>query len=110
MSNYNQPQTGGDLIAKLPVDQIPPSSHEIQIIDTLFKKHRDTMDIIFEESKDSFLVALLVIVSCLPQIDSMIKKSLPVTERSPYILLLVKGLVTGALFWLIKYFFLSRKS
>lgn len=118
MSNtiqYSQPTPtlgilDGDPIAQLPVDQTPPNPTEIQIIDTLFKKHRRTMDIVFEEAKDALVVALLVILFCLPHVDNMIKKFLPVTDRSPYILALVKGLVALTLFWLFKHFYLSRKT
>jgi hypothetical protein len=112
---YSQPAPApsipvGDPISQLPVDQTPPNPTEIQIIDTLFKKHRRTMDIVFDEAKDSLLVALLVILVCLPQVDVTIRKFLPITDRSPYILVLVKGLVAAVLFWLTKYFYLSRKS
>lgn len=112
---YSQPAPApsipdGDSITQLPVDQTPPNPTEIQIIDTLFKKHRVTMDIIFDEAKEALIVALLVMLFCLPQIDVMIIKFLPVAERSPYILVVVKGLVAAALFWLMKHYYLSRKS
>ena len=100
----------GDPISQLPVDQNPPNPDEIQLINTLFKKNRKTMDIVFDESKDALLVALLVIISCLPQLDKLLHKFIPITEKSPYILLLIKGLLAGALFWLIKHFYLSKKS
>lgn len=99
----------GDSIAQLPVDQTTPNYDELQIIDTLFKKNRKTMDIVFEEAKDAMIVALLVILFCLPKVDDMIKNFLPITVNSPYILALVKGLGVASLFWLVKYFYLSRK-
>jgi hypothetical protein len=107
---YSQPTTGGDLISQLPVDRNPPLPSEVHIIDTLFQKHRGTMDIIFEEAKDSVLVAALVIIACLPQIDSMINKFLPISINSPYFLLLAKGLSAAIIYWLLKHFYLSRKS
>lgn len=110
---YAQPMTAspvGDPIAQLPVDQNPPSNTEVQIIDTLFKKHRGTMDVIAEESKDALIVAILVIVFSMPQVDALVMKVLPMTENSPYILVLVKGVVAAALYWLVKHFYLSRKS
>jgi hypothetical protein len=112
---YNQPAPSlgvpvGDPISQLPVDQTPPNNNELQIIDTLFKKHRGAMDLVFDESKDALLVAILVILFCLPQVNAIIIRIIPAAERSPYILVLIKGLVAAALFWLIKHFYLSRKS
>ena len=100
----------GDSIADLPVDQNPPSPNEIQIIDTLFKNHKSTMEIIMDEAKDSLLVAILVILFCLPQFNNVIIRYIPMTENSIYILLLIKGLMAMLLFWLIKHFYLARKN
>jgi len=108
--SYGYGYGDGDPISQLPVDQNPPKPDEIQLINTLFKKNRKTMDIIFDELKDALLVALLVIISCLPQLDKLLHRFIPITEKSPYILLLIKGLITGILFWLIKHFYLSKKS
>ena len=112
---YGQPTPSislqaGDPIAQLPVDQTPPNINEIHIIDTLFKKHRRMMDVVFEEAKDALIVGLLIITFCLPQIDTIISKILPMTQKSPYFLLLAKGLFASILYWLIKHFYLSRKS
>lgn len=107
---YSQPLVGGDQINQLPVDKNPPLPNEIHIIDTLFKKHRGAMDIIFEEGKDSVLVAALVVLACMPQIDLFIHKMIPVSQQSPYFLLLAKGLVAAFLYWIIKHFYLSRKN
>ena len=102
--------SAGDPIAQLPVDKTPPSQNEIHIIDTLFKKHRKTMDVIFEEAKGAIIVGLLVIMFCLPNIDSIIQKFLPITQKSLYFLLFVKGLIASIIYWLVKHFYLSRKS
>jgi hypothetical protein len=99
----------GDPIAQLPIDQTPLTPSEIQIIDTLFKKHPSTMEIIGNESRDVILVAILVIVCLLPQLNSLIYKVFSTTENSPYILMLAKGVVAAVLYWLIKHFYLGRK-
>ena len=81
---YNQPTpVKGDSILQLPVDQTPPLPNEVHIIDTLFKKHRRTMDVLFEEAKDAIIVSLLVILASMPQFDLMIYKILPITQKSP---------------------------
>ena len=100
----------GDPIAKLPVDKNPPNINEIHIIDTLFKKHRRTIDVIFEEAKESLIVGLLIITFCLPQVDSILTKFLPITQKSLYFLLLLKAILASILYWFMKHFYLSRKS
>lgn len=106
--SYNMtPQPVGDLITNLPVDNNPPSSNEIQLMNTLFEKHRGTINIMAEESKDSLIIAIIVILFSLPQINEIITKISPVD--SEYINLLIKGISAGFLFWLIKHFYLSKK-
>ena len=107
---YSQPLATGDQIAHLPVDKNPPLPNEVHIIDPLFKKHRGAMDLIFEEAKDSVIVAALVTLACLPQIDAMIFKLVPISQTSPYFLLLAKGLIAGFMYWLLKHFYLSRST
>jgi len=108
---YIQPRliASGDPISQLPVDQTPPLPNEVHIIDTLFKKHRGGMDMIFEEAKDAIFVALLVIIACFPNIDVIIHRIIPSTVNFPYFLLLVKGAIAALIYWIIKHFYLSRK-
>jgi len=101
-------QTNGDSIAKLQVDQIPPNPSEMQIIDTLFKQNPKTTATLIQESRDVFIIAFLIIIFNLNQVDMYIQKFVPITSRSPYILLGFKGLLGGLLFWLIKHFYLAR--
>lgn len=99
-----------DIISQLPSDQTQPSHNELRIVNSLFKENNNMMTSIFVEAKDSLLVGLLVILFSLPYIDELIKRFLPMTEKSPYILILVKACAAMALFWLIKHFYLSRKN
>ena len=112
MSAYIQPRliASGDPIFQLPVDQTPPLPNELHIVDTLFKKHRKTMDVIFEEAKDSIFVALLVIIVCLPNVDMIINKMIPATQNVLYLSLLAKGVAAGIIYWIVKHFYLSQKS
>lgn len=104
------PIQAGDAIAQLPVDKNPPSQNELQIIDTLFKNNRPAVNTIVEEFKDSMFVGLIVILFSIPQIDSLIQRVLPITTKSIYILYLIKAIFAAAIFWLVKHFYLSRKS
>ena len=101
---------GGDSIARLPVDQSQPSNNELYIVNSLFTKHKSTMDALVAESKDSLIIGLLFIIFSLPTLDSLIKRILPIAEKSPYILVAIKAIAVMALYWLIKHFYLSRNS
>ena len=98
-----------DSISNLPVDKNPPLQHEQQIVDALFTKHKSTMDSVFQEGKDSFLVGILFVLFSLPQIDQIIYKVIPSAQNSLYITIAFKALAMMALYWLIKHFYLSRK-
>lgn len=98
----------GDSIMNLPVDNSIPSEAESHIVNTLFNTHKTTTNAIMQESKDSFIVGVLIILMSMSQIDQLIKKMLPVTTKSEYILLLVKGMLGALIFWVIKHFYLSR--
>ena len=100
----------GDPISQLPVDQSQPTNNELQIVNSLFTKHRNTIDIVMEEAKDSIIIGMLFVIFSLPLVDSLVKRVLPITEKSPYILVAIKAVAVMALYWLIKHFYLSRKS
>ena len=68
------------------------------------------MDTVVDEAKDSLIIGLLFIIFSLPFVDGLIKRVLPMTEKSSYILVVVKAVAVMALYWLIKHFYLSRKS
>lgn len=111
---YNQPSFSedfeGDLITQLPSDQTQPSHNEIQIVNSLFKEHQQTMSAIFEESQDAVLAGLLFIAfTTIPNLDDNIRRFIPVANNSPYFLIVIKAIAVACLFWLIKHFYLSRK-
>jgi hypothetical protein len=105
-----QQGTTGDPISHLPVDQSQPTSNELQIVNTLFTTHKNTVNTIVQEVKDSMLIGVLFVVFSLPMIDNLIKRILPLSEKSPYILVVTKALAVMALYWLINHFYLSRKN
>ena len=93
----------GDLIGELPVDQTIPTHNELQIIDKLFVKQKTVFDKILLSSKDLLLMGLFFIIFSLPQVDSLIKRFIPITNTSAYILLLVK-----AFLFMLSYFIVSN--
>ena len=108
MSNIHT-QNGGDPISSLPIDKNPPKPSEIQIIDTLFKKHKGSMISIATELKEPIIIAILFITFSLPSLNQIIKNFVPLVENSPFILLIVKAIGLAFIFWLIKHFYLSKK-
>lgn len=109
MNIQNKNNVVGDPIIQLPVDQHLPTNNEIQIIDSLFKKHPNKINLIINELKDSILVALIFIILNIPQIDQYIHRFIPITVNSPYIMILIKAIFAALFFWIIKNFSLSRK-
>ena len=107
MNNLND-DDDFDFISELPTDKNKPSDNEYRIINTLFKE-KNTINIIFKDMQDSFIVGILFVIFSLPMLDSLIIKFIPVAEKSIYVLLCIKVLSIMLLFWVIKHFYLSRK-
>lgn len=97
-----------DVLSTLPTDKIPPTSSELQIINTLFN-HKKEINNILIEAKEAIIVGIIFLLFSVPQLDSLIQKFIPITEKSTYILLLIKILFVIVLFWVIKHFYLIKK-
>lgn len=96
-----------DDIESLPLDKhYTPSKTETEIVDMLFGKNKS--DLIVNELKDLFLIAILFFVFSLKNVDELIHKTLPVTQNSVYYLIGVKTIAFTVLFWIVKNFYLSR--
>lgn len=99
-----------DPLGQLPADTTQPSHNEMKIVDQLFKKHTSTMNVVVNEMKDSFLVALIIVIMSLPQVDRFFERFFPTLGNSPHLLIGIKALVGGIGFWIIRYFYLCRKT
>jgi hypothetical protein len=108
-SEQNSISSLGDLIGDLPVDQTIPTHNEIQVIDKLFVKQKTVFNKILESSKDLLLMGLFFIIFSLPQIDSLIKSLIPMTNNSYYILLGVKALLFMLTYYIVSNIYLVRK-
>lgn len=104
-----QQESMGDQIQGLPVDQTVPSHNEIQIMDTLFKQKHGVVNKIMAGSKDMLLAGFLFMLFNIPQIDDMIRKLIPTTATSPYILILVKTILFVVTYFIIKNIYTVRK-
>lgn len=96
-------QPTSDYIEQLPIDQTTASKEEIEIVDRIFKKE-NTVNInkIADELKESILVAILVIVMIKIDIAPYVFKLSPQIGSSEMLLLFLKGVVAGLVFYFIK--------
>lgn len=97
-----------DPIVQLPTDNTQPNQEELTIVNSLFKKHSNTIETVANELKDSIIAGILFIVLSLPQVDELIKSLLTFTNNSPIILTIVKALIFIVLFYFIKNYALSK--
>ena len=107
--NIPTTQKYGDIIDQLPSDKTQPSHDEIRIVDSLFKKKKGVFDKILSETKDVLVIGILFVIFSIPQIDELIKKVIKITQTSPYILILIKSVIFMLCYFILKYFYLSRK-
>jgi len=98
-----------DNIDALPTDQNNPTHAEIQIVDQLFKQTHGTVQKLLGGTKDVLIIGFLYVIFSLPQFDDLVKKFISVTEKSPYILLAVKGVLFAFVYFLVKNMYLVRK-
>jgi hypothetical protein len=113
MSNIPYPQPmmqESDPINALPVDTNPPSPNDIHLVNTFFSpENKFSVDAIVKESKDSIIILILYIILSLNKIDEILSTIIPIVKNSPYLNTLIKGLLMGILFWIIKFYYLSRQ-
>jgi hypothetical protein len=98
-----------DRIDTLQTDQTAPSHAEIQIVNSLFKEKIGTVKRIMNGTKDVLIMGVIYVLMMLPQIDSLIKKVLPVSATSVYILILVKAIIFMLMYFIVKNIYLVRK-
>ena len=109
--NYsNQDTNMTDIIDELPTDLSIPSHSEINMVNTLFKKNRGKIQIIFDELKSSILIGVLFILFSMPQTDDLVKRFVPSSEKSIYILVGIKAITVIAIFYFLNNMYLVRKN
>ena len=108
--SINQEISTGDKITDLPVDEKNPTHTEIHMVDSVFGEPPTIMNNLVKEGKGVMIVGILFILSSLPPIDDCLHKLIPVTKKTPYLLIFFKALLVMVLYWVIKYYSLSRKA
>ena len=99
----------GDSINNLPFDQTIPTHNEIKLVNSLFKEQKSIFFKILDKSKDLLVLALFFIIFSLPQIDSIIKKFISITNNSLYILISIKALLFVFTYFIINTLYLAKK-
>ena len=99
----------GDSINNLPFDQTIPTHNEIKLVNSLFKEQKSIFFKILDKSKDLLVLALFFIIFSLPQIDSIIKKFISITNNSLYILISIKALLFVFTYFIINNLYLAKK-
>lgn len=97
-----------DNIDTLPVDKLPLTESETYIADTLFKNHNN-IKIFMTGAKDVIMVGLLYILFCLPNVEEYVRKLVPSTGTSVYIMVFVKALLFMLLYFVLQNLHLVRK-
>lgn len=105
---YGTPVQGADAISQLQADRTQPTQNELYLVDNLFQQNKSTMNLLAQESKDLVLIAVLFILFSLPSVVTMMGKMISIMNGSEYISIFIRALCVVILFWLIKYFYLSR--
>lgn len=102
--------TLADNIKTLPVDKNPPSETEMRVINTLFKQEQREVSKFISKSKEVLLAGSLFILFSLPQTDPWVERFFPVCRDSEYLRIFIKAVFFMLAFFIIKNFYLIKKS
>lgn len=108
-----------DKIDLLPMDELPPSNEEKEMIQWMYKKNIDPPKIncCIDEIKNTnqtnnikleinslFIIFLILFIFFLPKFDSFFQSNIPIFTKIPYLYLILKSFVLS----LILFFFMNR--
>lgn len=109
MKDAKNRKMSSDMIETLPTDQTEPTQGELVIIDNLFRKQMGILDRALSGLRDVVVIGVVFLLISTSQAESLIKRFIPVTENSCYLLLLVKTLCFMFMYFLVKNLYLVRK-
>tara|TARA_Y100000816_G_C25630861_1_gene336390 strand:+ start:200 stop:511 length:312 start_codon:yes stop_codon:yes gene_type:complete len=101
----------GDNINNLPINNQPPTNHELKIVKELFEdpEHQETINTSVNELKDYILAGILFLVFSLKGLDNLLKNNVAIFENSDIILVLFKALLFIIIFYIVRNFVLAFK-
>src|SRR5689334_891756 len=97
-----------DHINTLPIDKIPPTKQESELM-TKFFENRGSFYNLCTEFKDIIILGIIYFIVGLPFLDGIIKSFFTSAQNSSYILLGIKTLIFMLLYFIFTNFWLSRK-
>ena len=98
-----------DAISSLPTDKVLPNRTEVETANQLFTKETSVTDKLLEQGKEASIIFVVVFIISLPQVDSLLSKFIPITNKSPYISILIKSILATLIIWIIRFFYLAKK-
>jgi hypothetical protein len=81
----------------------PASDMEVEM-DDLEEEDRSMLDRLFNMFRDPLIIAGLFVLLNLPHVNKLLTRFLPMIGNNMYYSLILRGLVLGLLFYLIRYF------
>ena len=90
-----------DAISSLPTDKVLPNRSEVETANQLFTKETSVTDKLLEQGKEASIIFVVVFIISLPQVDSLLTKFIPITNKSPYIAILIKSILATLIIWII---------
>ena len=102
----------GDNINNLPINNQPPSNHELNVVKELFEdpEHQETINTSVNELKDYILAGILFLIFSLKGLDNLLKNNVAIFDNSEIILVLFKALLFIIIFYVVRNFVLAFKS
>ena len=108
-TNFEIPKNYGEDIQNLPTDDTEPTNSEIQIIDSLFKEKHTALQLFLSKSKEIIFLCGLFIVISLPQMENIILKFFP-NYDNVYFMIVLKSILFGSAYFILKNLYLVRKN
>ena len=99
----------GDSISDLPKVKTPADPEDKRVVKSIFGNGGDSgKKSIVAQSRGIVIILALFILFSVPQFDKILSKVIPFTQKSPYILVIIKAILFALIYWLISYFYLSK--
>ena len=96
-----------DTIKSLPVDNEPVENP--YVCDSLFPNDPTIVSTIAAEFKESVLIVVLFVLFSSEQLTDLIRKYIPIADKSPFALMAIKCVTILVLYYIIRNFQLIRK-
>lgn len=90
----------GDPIQMLPVDEIPPTVEECNILNRIFTPAMQNTNKFKDDIKFILVIIFVYIIISLPQTKGIMTKFIPITEKSIYIEILLKGIILAFIIYM----------